>query len=101
MPDRRVHAVLPDGTEVVRYDRAGKWYLEKQGTQYRKVLVQDAARKASVPGAGVTFDLPGGKQFDSIVRKRRAARAELDAKLDERQGYETEQERLARERGEL
>jgi hypothetical protein len=24
--DRTVHAYLSDGTEIVRYDRAGKWY---------------------------------------------------------------------------
>ena len=26
--ERVVHAVMHDGCEIVRYDRAGKWYLE-------------------------------------------------------------------------
>jgi hypothetical protein len=26
--DRTVHADLSDGTQIVRYDRAGKWYAE-------------------------------------------------------------------------
>lgn len=34
--DRTVHATLPDkDAEVVRYDRAGKWYLEPRDPELR------------------------------------------------------------------
>lgn len=65
--DRRVHAVLSDGTEVVRYDRAGKWYLEKGDVRQKVTL--DAAARASLADAEaqVRLGISGGKAFDAKV----------------------------------
>jgi len=59
--------------EVVRYDRAGKWYLEPtdKSLSRQAVTVGDAAKYArwlldSSTGS-VTFGLMGGARFDAIV----------------------------------
>jgi len=70
LPDRRIHASLPDGSEVVRYDRAGKWFHEGPGLRSRLTLGQ-AAILASSPGAIVRSGVPGGGLFDLRVRKAR------------------------------
>lgn len=47
MRDRRVHATYP-GMEIVRYNRAGKWYLEPTDPRLRRqhVGIGDAVRSA-------------------------------------------------------
>lgn len=71
--DRTVHATLGDGWEVVRYDRAGKWYVEHPppGRERRAVSVSEAARMttdAMLRGeARINRGLPGGGTFDRIV----------------------------------
>jgi hypothetical protein len=71
--DRTVHASYP-GMEIVRYDRAGKWYLEPTERRLiacQKVSVGDAARAAMyglANGGEVYFGRPGGKLFDAKVR---------------------------------
>lgn len=71
MSNRRVHARLRE-VEVVRYDRAGKWYVEYGPLPYPRVRVgvQGAARTAVQlvrQGGRVYLDMPGGRTFDRIV----------------------------------
>lgn len=74
--DRTVHA-HHDELEVVRYDRAGKWWLERAaeaGTVRQTVTLTQAARTAvelERAGGTVSAGLPGGAAFD---RKVTAAR---------------------------
>lgn len=68
--DRMVHARLPNGLEIARYDRAGRWYEESPG-QRKNITVGQAVERALMPGAYVFLDLPGGGSFDAKVRRRR------------------------------
>lgn len=75
--DRRVHASYPGqyGTiEVVRYDRAGKWYVEgiRPGERARITLDAAVARAdyaSFCPGGQVFLGLPGGGAFDAEYRR--------------------------------
>lgn len=67
--DRRVHAVLPDGSEIVRYERAGKWWVEK--SVRRPVSLTEAVTLAVERDAVVYSGKPGGGTFDARVRKLR------------------------------
>lgn len=69
--DRCVHARLVNGSEIVRYDRAGKWYVEGD-VDRRKTTVTGAARLAAQEGAVVLYSLPGGSRFEAKVRVMRA-----------------------------
>lgn len=71
--DRTVHAAYPDW-EVVRYDRAGKWFLEptRPMISCRRVTLNAAARAALegvADGGVIYFGKPGGRMFDAKVRK--------------------------------
>ena len=70
LPDRRIHAELPDGSEVVRYDRAGKWFHEGPGLR-RKITLGQAAVLACSRGAVIKPGIPGGGLFDLRVKKAR------------------------------
>jgi hypothetical protein len=73
--DRTVHAVTHKGVEIVRYDRAGKWFLEwPLGSMVpcKHVGVNEAARTAVEHSADIRVGLPGGKAFDAKVRRFRA-----------------------------
>lgn len=74
MSDRMIHAKLIDLIEVVRYDRAGKWYIENLETGKRKhVGVLDAAEEAARiyrEGGIIYFDRPGGSKFDQWARAK-------------------------------
>ena len=74
MSDRRVHAVSDRGVEVVRYERAGKWYVEVPGVGRRRVTLEEAVQKATLPWFVWHPNLPGGTLFDSRVKKRLAER---------------------------
>jgi hypothetical protein len=70
--DRTVHghSTYPSNPwDVVRYDRAGKWYIEHDDGRRELVTVDRAAfytaRNHFNPGQ------PGGRRFDSLVRKYR------------------------------
>ncbi len=76
--DRRVHAWGQSG-EVVRYDKAGKWYWEPKQTVSGhpprvKLTLQEAVDKGMwcwYDDAGtVCLDRPGGGAFDRSVRAR-------------------------------
>ncbi len=71
MSDRTVHGLSPRGWEIARYDRAGKWYLERKGEPRRRVGLDEATRLAA--WGDFYPDRPGGTAFDSRVRKLREA----------------------------
>lgn len=73
--DRRVHAEC-DNFEVVRYERAGKWFVESKiklvSAEY--VGVADAAMRAlsaETLGGKINSGLPGGRVFDRWVKTLR------------------------------
>lgn len=73
MSDRRVHAAVMT-TEIVRYERAGKWYLESRTSNRTRVPVTlreavDAAVKFKRVGGTIHLGVPGGLAFDRLVRK--------------------------------
>lgn len=76
--DRRVHASHPAGEEVVRYDRAGAWYIElvdpsPHAPMRDRVTIKKAVRRAlelAEDGLGqIHFGLPGGQTFEARVRE--------------------------------
>ena len=71
--DRRVHARLINGTEIVRYSRAGKWYSEPKkswGATPRYLLtIAEAVRLARQKGTMVYLEVPGGSTFDRLIQK--------------------------------
>lgn len=70
--DRRVHARTSDGAEIVRYDRAGKWYLEPtDGTRRRQLTLAEAIDLATQPDSTTFLRLPGGGAFDRAVRRHK------------------------------
>ena len=70
MDDRRVHAVTAIGSEVVRYGRAGKWYLEAAGEKRQPLSLAAAVRLAAGWDADLRLGLPGGRMFDAAVRRK-------------------------------
>jgi hypothetical protein len=77
MEDRRVHARLHRG-EIVRYDRAGKWFVEMPENWGRRglpaeripVTIEEAAERARAwrdAGGFVFAGVPGGAAFDKRV----------------------------------
>lgn len=73
--DRTVHAVLANGTEVVRYDRAGHWYLETVSGTRRKSTLGEAVTLATQPGTTLHPGRSGGQQFNARLRKAQATKA--------------------------
>ena len=70
--DRTVHASYP-GMEIVRYDRAGKWYLEPTDPRLKRqhVTIKQAVGSALWAlgnGGQVFFGRSGGSRFDTLVR---------------------------------
>jgi hypothetical protein len=70
--DRTVHA-YGKGYEVVRYDRAGKWYVESVDGSRRAVTLDQAVREAAFVASRGTGDIfwgqPGGRAFDFRLRR--------------------------------
>lgn len=70
--DRIVHARWAQ-MEVVRYDRAGKWYLEPVGavSPRQQVTLKQAAEYAvwarNEREGHLYLDMPGGSRFDLLV----------------------------------
>jgi hypothetical protein len=68
--DRTIHAIDRHGKQIVRYDRAGKWYLEDQHGRWRvRISLAKAVHEATQVGSHVYLDLPGGQRFDAAVRR--------------------------------
>lgn len=74
MTDRTVHATTP-GWEIVRYDRAGRWYAESDVLPRQQITVTEAARRATEVGAEVHLGRPGGRRFDALVARRASTRS--------------------------
>lgn len=73
--DRTVHAKLADGSEIVRYDRASKWYLEQTGRQRRRLSIKEAAQLVIDDRSSRWYrGRYGGSRFDSLVIQRRSSR---------------------------
>lgn len=68
MSDRTVHGISQTGGEIVRYDRAGKWYVEYPGEGRIPITVGDAALFATAERGTFFLGKPGGQQFDAKVR---------------------------------
>jgi len=68
--DRTIHAVTEDGREIVRYNRAGKWWAEAPPDYRQRLSLREAARLATLRGSAVRLGLAGGSQFDAAVRDR-------------------------------
>jgi hypothetical protein len=63
-----VHGINAAGDAVVvRYDRAGKWYLEPIGVGKRRAIT--LAQAADIARLGRAFiGRPGGGRFDALLR---------------------------------
>ena len=57
---------LKDGAEIVRYDRAGKWYYES-GSYRRRLTLAEAVQFVTRPSEWMPGK-PGGGAFDCRVR---------------------------------
>lgn len=69
--DRTVHARSGE-LEIVRYDRAGKWYVEFDPPRMRpafRVSLREAASLAVDRRAEVFFGKPGGGSFDRLFSR--------------------------------
>lgn len=64
--DRQVHGISADGHQIVRYDRAGKWYLEGPTATRKQITLTEAAQLAA--HGTPHLDKPGGRTFDARVR---------------------------------
>lgn len=68
--DRLVHGMTNDGGQIVRYNRAGKWYIEYPDRKRRFVDIRQAV-DAALTGTA-RLGLPGGGVFDRLYRTRQA-----------------------------
>lgn len=67
--DRLVHGLTSDGHAIVRYNRAGKWYIEPpRGSDARRRPVTVAAAAAEAANGTHYPNRPGGTRFDALVR---------------------------------
>lgn len=69
--DRTVHGYTAEGHPIVRYERAGKWYVEPENGKRRHVKITEAAQLA-VAGRPL-LDRAGGQVFDARVRRIQGA----------------------------
>ena len=73
--DRCVHGHGVPGltvtSEIVRYDRAGRWYIEWSDGSRLRLSLDQAAGMASHRDAKAFLGLPGGSRFDAAVRRKR------------------------------
>jgi hypothetical protein len=69
--DRQVHGYTTDGAAIVRYDRAGKWWVEPEGGKRRPVKLDEAAALAAAGRA--LLNRYGGTRFDATVRALRGS----------------------------
>jgi FAD/FMN-containing dehydrogenase len=73
--DRHTHVILLDGSEIVRYYQAGKWYREWPPARLIPrvpLQLREAVEWAVSPQTRlVTHGLAGGEAFDRAVERRR------------------------------
>lgn len=76
--DGTVHAEGVDGTQVVRYDKAGKWWIEYQPHMLRSARPVSISEAVAVAldcerdGGVIHLCRSGGRAFDRMVRKAKA-----------------------------
>lgn len=73
--DRVVHARSKSGDEIVRYDKAGKWWLERADGTRAPLKLPTAVSEAiefSKTGGTIFENRYGGTMFEAKVRKARA-----------------------------
>lgn len=70
MSDRAIHGYTAGGDAIVRYDRAGKWYVEPKDGKRRQVNLTEAATLAI---AGRALDAYGGQAFRAKIRQMQGA----------------------------
>lgn len=66
--DRTVHAVTHSGIEIVRYNRAGKWWAEGPTTRL-PLTFAEAVAHGKRRGTTVHLGRPGGSRFDAAVSR--------------------------------
>lgn len=79
--DRTVHAAC-DCQEVVRYNRAGKWWIEmRDGTRYPSSLAEAVSEAigCEMCDGVIFFDRPGGTTFDRKVKAQLTSRGRSEA----------------------
>lgn len=70
MSDRTVHA-SNSANEIVRYDRAGKWYLEpKVDLPRAHITLAQAVTFALDPSMSIHWGKPGGGAFEAKCKQR-------------------------------
>lgn len=63
---RTVHGLTHDGSEIVRYDRAGRWFIEQGGSR-KRVSLPEAVTAAL---GGVAYpNVIGGWRFDRALER--------------------------------
>jgi hypothetical protein len=73
MTDRTVHGVTAAGWEVVRYERAGKWFTERRNHRRVQLTLTDAVYLLADYGAHWYEGKPGGRALAAKMRHVRAA----------------------------
>ena len=77
--DRTTHASSKDGSvAVVRYDKAGRWRLERADGTSAPLQLATAVTEALVlaaDGGTIHFGRHGGTQFDVRVKRAQGAKA--------------------------
>lgn len=68
--DRVVHAVLSDGAEVVRYQTAKQWKLERDGSGQKITLSEAAEAIKNDPDVDYRRGLPGGAALEKHLPHR-------------------------------
>lgn len=66
---RIVHGYSAAGNAVVRYDRAGKYYVEFSGMRRKKLTLAEAVQLVADPDGSWCEGAAGGMRFDAEVRK--------------------------------
>jgi hypothetical protein len=71
---RTVHATSPEGDELVRYDRQGKWYIEPALGKFREPVTISRAVATAIhwhrTNGSIHLDRRGGARFDALVRRQ-------------------------------
>jgi len=72
MADRTVHGFTDGGAPIVRYERAGKWYVEYGGVRkpWRDSVTVDEAARCAAAGQALP-GLKGGGRFDLLVKRNK------------------------------
>lgn len=71
--DRTWHAAFADGSQIARYDRTAKYYVERPDGTRRPVKISEAVALVveghGKRGSTIAYGRAGGTLFDAAVRK--------------------------------